>query len=80
MHVILKKWGNSPAVRVSSAAMKELGLQVNDMVNVRVEDGRIIVEPLQAAKFSIKSLLANITPKNLHSEIEFGASAGKEIF
>ena len=42
---VLKKWGNSPAVRIPAAVMEAAHLSLNQPVEVKVEDGRVIIEP-----------------------------------
>jgi len=49
-------------------AAAHLGL--NQMVDVREEAGRIIIEPVQQPEFDLASLVAGITDQNLHEEIE----------
>lgn len=46
MNASVRKWGNSPAVRIPAAVMAATGLRVDSRVDVRAEDGRIIIEPL----------------------------------
>lgn len=80
MEVTVKQWGNSASIRLPSVIMKAMNIRMDDVLDIREEDGRIIVEPLVAKKCSLKKLLSNITPENLHNEIEFGSPVGKEIF
>jgi antitoxin MazE len=77
MQVTVKKWGNSPSVRIPAAIMKATHLQVDSKVDVREEDGRIIIEPVRGP--ALADLLAGITPDNLHGEADFGGPAGNEI-
>jgi antitoxin MazE len=76
MQVTLKKWGNSPSVRIPAAIMKAARLQVNAKVDVREENGRIIIEPVR--EDNLADLVAGITPDNLHDEVNFGAAVGNE--
>lgn len=77
MHVVIKKWGNSASVRIPAAVMKSLNLQLDETVDVRDEDGRIVIEPVRKA-VDLAELLAGITPDNLHGEADFGPAVGKE--
>jgi antitoxin MazE len=76
MQVILKKWGNSPSVRIPAAIMKAARLQVDSKVDVREENGRIIIEPVR--EDNLADLVAGITPENLHEEVNFGTAMGNE--
>lgn len=76
---VVKKWGNSPSVRIPAAIMQAASLNVDDTVDIAVEDGRIIIVPVRAKAYSLDALLAGITPENQHEKAEFGASVGKEM-
>lgn len=80
MRVKVKKWGNSAAVRIPAAIMDATRLQLEASVDVREEDGRIVIEPVREADYDLDALLAAITPENLHGEADFGPAVGKEAF
>ena len=43
----IRKWGNSPSVRIPASVMAAAGLRVDSKVDVRADDeGRIIIEPI----------------------------------
>lgn len=75
---MVKKWGNSPAVRLPVALMESAHLMLNQAVEIRAEQGRIIIEPV-IPSYSLDELLAGITPNNLHQEQSFGAPQGREL-
>lgn len=77
--VIVKKWGNSPSVRLPAAIVRQASLSVNDVVELVVEDGRIIIMPVKTKEYSLDALMSGITDDNLHSEISFGEPVGKEL-
>jgi antitoxin MazE len=76
--VVIKKWGNSASVRIPASVMTAARLTLDSAVDVREEDGRIIVEPIHAATYDLDHLLGAITAKNLHAEADFGEPMGKE--
>ncbi len=78
MRATVKKWGNSAAVRMPSAVMEEARLTIDQPVDVRVEAGRAVIEPLSAPEFSLDDLLEGITCDNLHGEESFGPPVGRE--
>ncbi len=80
MQILIKKWGNSAAVRIPAAIMETARLHVDAPVDVREVDGRIIIEPIRNKCFDLAQLLAGMTPDNLHAEADFGPAAGKEMF
>jgi len=40
----------------------------------------MIVEAAKEQEYSLEELLARVTKKNLHSEVDFGAPVGKEVW
>ncbi|BBU60241.1 antitoxin MazE [Methylosinus sp. C49] len=78
MRAIVKKWGNSAAVRIPSAVMEQARLEIDQAVEVRVEGGSVVIEPLAAPEFSLEDLLAGVTSENLHEEESFGPPVGRE--
>jgi antitoxin MazE len=79
MRVTVKKWGNSASVRIPAGIMEAARLELDDPVDIREEDGRIVIEPIRTNKYILSQLLAGITPENLHTEADFGPPAGKEL-
>ncbi|MBA3697093.1 MAG: AbrB/MazE/SpoVT family DNA-binding domain-containing protein [Methylotenera sp.] len=79
MLVSLKKWGNSASVRIPSLILESLNLKLDDPLDIKEEDGRIIIAPVKTNIFKLEDLLSAITQENVHSRIDFGASVGKEL-
>ena len=64
--LILKYWGNNLGVRLPAAVARAAHLQAEQSVRVRVEDGRVVIEPLHQAPLSLAQRLAAFDPA-LHS-------------
>ena len=79
MRVIVKKWGNSASVRIPSGIMEAARLSLDDPVDIREEDGRIVIEPIRTKEDDLVHLLAGITAENLHAEVNFDLPAGNEL-
>ena len=77
MRVIVKKWGNSAAIRIPAAVMETVGLHLDDAVDVREDGGRIIIEPL-CQQFDLDEMLSAITAENVHAAVDFGPAVGRE--
>jgi antitoxin MazE len=75
---LVKKWGNSPAVRIPAAVMESAHLALNQPVQIRADHGRVIIEPA-APGYTLDALIAGITPDNRHDEEDSGAPQGREI-
>ena len=78
MDAVIRKWGNSPAVRLNAAAMKAAAFDVEQRVTIKASKGRIVIEPADKFDFSLDDLVAGITRENVHDAVEFGTPRGKE--
>jgi antitoxin MazE len=54
MEVIVKKWGNSAAVRIPAAVMETARLALEQPVDVRAENGRVVIEPINKKEYDIQ--------------------------
>ena len=73
------KWGNSAAVRIPATLLAQANLTDKQAVDLVLSDGKITLEPVTKQELNLEELLAQITPENLHGEVEFGKPVGKEI-
>ena len=80
MNMFVRKWGNSAAVRIPAATLDAAGLKPDDPIEVREENGRIVIEKAKAKPVTLEDLLDGITPENRHDEIDFGPPVGKEAW
>jgi antitoxin MazE len=80
MKATVKKWGNSAAVRIPAAVMQATCLHLDEMVDVREEGGRIVIEPVRQKAYALDELLRGITSKNRHEAVDFGRPVGKEAW
>ena len=76
----IRKWGNSAGVRIPSALLKAAHLNIDTPVQLREENGRIIVEPVPIEHRSLEQLMAEVTPDTLHDEVDFGEAQGSEAW
>jgi len=72
------KWGNSLAVRIPRAIVKDAGLAVGDRLSLEVEPDGSIVLRTSRQKYSLDELVAGISKKNRQRETNWGAPQGKE--
>jgi len=78
MRAVVKKWGNSASVRIPASVMAAAGLHLDQTVDIREDNGRIVIEPVARQEYDLADLLAGITPENIHDEVDFGAPVGNE--
>lgn len=80
MRVYVRKWGNSASVRLPAAVMAAAHLRLGQTVEVREEDGRVVIEPVAAPVFDLDDLLAGMDPATFPDTIDFGPPVGEEIW
>jgi antitoxin MazE len=80
MEVTVKKWGNSAAVRIPASVMAAAHVALEQSVEVREEQGRIVIEPVRRKAYKLDDLLGGISAKNLHTAVDAGEPVGKEVW
>lgn len=80
MHGVLKKLGNSAAVRIPAAVLEAAHVRLDHPVDVREEAGRIVIEPLAPACNDLAALVAGITDDNRHDPVDTGGPVGREAW
>ncbi len=80
MQTMIQQWGNSLALRIPKAFARQTKVKKGSRVRLVVERGRMIVTPVTTGKITLKSLLAKVTPENIHPETDWGKPVGKEIW
>jgi antitoxin MazE len=76
----LQKWGNSIAVRIPRGLARDLGVQEGTAVDLKVENGKLLVAPVARAAYSLDELLAGITAANRHGQWDTGDPLGAEAW
>ena len=74
--VTVSKWGNSLGVRLPRGIAEDARLSEGSVVDVRVEKGNIILEPVSAP--SLDDLLKRVTDSNRHGDILPATPTGRE--
>lgn len=78
MQAVIRKWGNSMALRLPMSAVKEAAFSLEQKVNITVTHGRIVIEPSDKVEYDLDELLGGITAQNAQAEVSFGRPAGQE--
>ena len=79
MQVEIVKWGNSSAVRLPAAAMKDLHLSDGDRLELETVEGNIVLKPFPKA-YCLKDMLAKSNNQNQHALADFGPLIGREVW
>ena len=80
MQSVVKKWGNSAAVRIPASVLKAARVRLDQPVDVREEGGRIVIEPLHPERYDIGTLVSSITDENRHEPVDMGEPVGREVW
>ena len=83
MQAVIRKWGNSLGLRVPAVLLAELRLSENATVDLRVQEGNLIVVPgrhKRKWKYKLEDLLASVHTDNIHTETDWGKPVGDEIW
>jgi antitoxin MazE len=75
----IAKWGNSLGLRLPKSVALEAQVGEGDTVDVSVKNGAIVVRPNRTT-YSLKQLVAKITPRNRHNESDWGTPVGDEVW
>ena len=66
MNAIIRKWCNSPAIRLPSADLKVAGYQLNQRVELVVTRSRIVIRPSRTVEYDLNELVSGINADNIH--------------
>lgn len=79
MKVKLAKWGNSLAIRIPAPIAADASLRAGSTFEVTVAKGGLQLTPIEREQ-TLDELVAGITSGNVHSEMDFGAPVGNEVW
>lgn len=75
---MVKKWGNSAAVRIPSVLAGQLNVDESTEVEFTVHDCALVVQPVEQKELSLSGLLKNCKPSRLHGVTNFGDDVRRE--
>ena len=80
MKTQIGQWGNSLALRIPKYIHEALRLKLNDAVECSVEDGKLVITPVQALpELSLDELLAEVVEPP-EPEVDWGNPVGDEVW
>lgn len=74
----IKHWGNNLGVRLTAAVAREAHLYADQRVRVCVEEGRVVITPLDEAPLSLEQRLARFDPARHGGEVMASEFVGAE--
>ncbi len=80
MRLQVQRWGNSLALRIPKPLAQEMAIAQGTFVELSLEAGRIVIEPLPAPQYRLDQLLDGVTDENLQAETDWGHPVGQEVW
>ena len=78
MRALVKKWGNSAAVRIPASVMAAASLGLDQAVDIREEGGRVVIEPIPTDEYDLDALLDQMHPDTFPEDVDFSPPQGRE--
>ncbi|HLJ84738.1 MAG TPA: AbrB/MazE/SpoVT family DNA-binding domain-containing protein [Candidatus Eremiobacteraceae bacterium] len=78
MTIFISKWGNSLAVRLPKQMLERARMNEGDELDVEASGQGLVLRPRH--RRSLKEMLAQITPDNLHGEMFAEGPVGNEAW
>lgn len=80
MKVKFQKRGNSNRIRIPNFILKALNLKPNDKVEIRDENGQIIISKVKKQNLSLEERIKQYKGTNLAKDFCWDEPKGKEIW
>ena len=80
MQTKIQRWGNSLGLRIPRSFAEEAGVEAGSQVDISVRDGDLVVSAAKRRTYRLSELLAKVTTKNLHGEVDTGEPIGREVW
>ena len=74
----IQKWGNSLGVRIPKSLAEDAQVEEGASVELTVENGCLMILPIKRNALDLNALLEEVTPDNLHGEVDVGPAVGGE--
>jgi antitoxin MazE len=74
----VRKLGNSVVLRIPKPLAAEAGLTNNSPVELCLYEGKLVITPSAKPTVNLEDLLAKVTKKNLHREVDTSPAMGGE--
>ena len=71
----ISKWGTGLAVRIPDTIARQWGIQEGSEIQIIPQGEQIM---LRKKPYNLHDMLAQVTPKNLHTEWDTGIPQGRE--
>jgi antitoxin component of MazEF toxin-antitoxin module len=72
--------GDGAVIRIPASIMREARLDVGQVLELRVEDGSILIAPVSPIEYDLDTLVAGIMEGNKQEIVDFGEPVGDEAW
>ena len=73
----VSKWGASLAVRIPKSVAEQWGVREGSAIEIVPRGDQVV---LRKKTYDLDAMLAEITPDNLHAELDMGGPVGNEAW
>lgn len=80
MRTTVQKWGNSLALRIPKPFALETGIDEGVVIDLALADNRLIITPRPKSEDALARLLDQVSPDNIHGEVDTGPAVGREAW
>lgn len=80
METHVKMRGDSLVLSIPKLLAIEAGLEAEATVELKIEDGKLVVERVAQPERNLDQLLEQVTKDNLHGEVHTGPAVGGEVW
>ena len=80
MQMTLEPWNGGLGLRIPDSLVTAARLRPESIVDIDVQDGRLVVTSLKSTSSRLNDLLAQVTDENLHEEVATGPAVGREAW
>ena len=80
MDVQVKEWGNSQGIRLPKSIMREAGIKLDDYLQIKAENGRIILSRPFHHKTLKERIAESGVPLVAMEEYDWGEPQGDEVW
>lgn len=80
MQTVVKQWGNSQGIRISRDILKQANIEINEILEIEVHEGTIIISKPFKHKTLEERILAYNNQLNVDSEFDWGEPVGREVW
>ena len=80
MQAKLEPWNGGLGLRIPDPLATATSLKSESVVDIVVQNGRLVVTPINAMASRLNELLDQVTDENLHEEVDTGSAVGREVW